>query len=71
MIDTPNPESTVATDAKPKKPLLDLAALYPACFNWKQPRPLKIGIREDLLAAGHDQKKSIALWRNTAPIGAI
>jgi hypothetical protein len=57
MIDTPNPESTVATDAKPKKPLLDLAALYPACFNWKQPRPLKIGIREDLLAAGHDQKK--------------
>ena len=56
MTDAPIPESTVAPDAKPKKPPLDLAALYPACFNWKQPRPLKIGIREDLLAAGHDPK---------------
>jgi hypothetical protein len=56
MIDTPNPESTVATDAKPQKPWIELAALYPACFDWKQPRPLKIGIREDLFAAGHDPK---------------
>nr|WP_246195029.1 ProQ/FINO family protein [Allochromatium palmeri] len=56
MTDTPNPDSAVAPDAKPQKPWLDLATLYPACFNWKQPRPLKIGIREDLLAAGHDPK---------------
>ncbi|WP_295399284.1 ProQ/FINO family protein [uncultured Thiocystis sp.] len=34
-------------------PTLDLAARYPACFDWRQPRPLKIGIREDLLAVGH------------------
>ncbi|ADC64066.1 ProQ/FINO family protein [Allochromatium vinosum] len=56
MTDTPNPESTVAPNAKPQKPWIELAALYPACFDWKQPRPLKIGIREDLIAAGHDQK---------------
>ena len=56
MTDTPTPESTVAPDAKPQKPWIELAALYPACFDWKQPRPLKIGIREDLIAAGHDQK---------------
>ena len=48
MTDTPTQE--------PPKVWLELHALYPACFDWKQPRPLKIGIREDLLAAGHDPK---------------
>jgi hypothetical protein len=29
-----------------------LMATYPAGFDWEQPRPLKIGIHKDLLAAG-------------------
>ena len=37
-------------------PRLDLAARYPACFNWQQPHPLKVGIREDLVAEGHPPK---------------
>lgn len=34
------------------QPRLDLVALYPACFDWKAPRPLKIGIHQDLVNAG-------------------
>jgi hypothetical protein len=41
MTDTPTPDSAIAPESKPQKPWLDLAALYPACFNWKQPRPLR------------------------------
>ncbi|MBV5311581.1 ProQ/FINO family protein [Chromatium okenii] len=47
--DKPEPQTTTA-------PQLDLVALYPDCFNLSKPRPLKIGIRQDLLAAGHDLK---------------
>ncbi|MBV5311141.1 ProQ/FinO family protein, partial [Chromatium okenii] len=43
MTDTPTPQ-------------IDLVALYPDCFNLSKPRPLKVGIRQDLLAAGHDLK---------------
>jgi sRNA-binding protein len=43
MTDTPAPQ-------------IDLIALYPDCFDLNKPRPLKIGIRQDLLATGHDLK---------------
>ena len=36
--------------AAPELP--SLAKAYPACFNWDHPRPFKIGIHKDLLAAG-------------------
>ena len=29
-----------------------LIEAYPACFDWEHPRPLKIGLHRDLLAAG-------------------
>ena len=34
---------------------LALAEAYPACFDWEHPRPLKINIHQDLMAAGHDR----------------
>ncbi len=34
---------------------LALAELYPTCFDWETPRPLKIDIHRDLMAAGHDR----------------
>ncbi|MBK1642699.1 hypothetical protein CKO12_12630 [Chromatium okenii] len=43
------------TEATPA-PQIDLVALYPDCFDPSNPRPLKIGIYKDLLAAGHDPK---------------
>lgn len=56
MTDTTNPDPADSPETKPKQPPIDLAALYPDCFDWKQPRPLKIGIHEDLINAGHDPK---------------
>ena len=65
MTDTPTLDSAIAPESKPQKPWIDLAALYPACFNWKQPRPLKIGIFHDLRAAGHPRPathKALAVY---------
>lgn len=45
---------TPAPDATPAPPA-DLAPLFerfPACFDWADPKPLKIGINGDLLASG-------------------
>ena len=39
----------------PELPLLPLAELFPACFDRENPRPLKIDIHRDLMAAGHDR----------------
>ena len=42
----------------PPAPATVLPALieaYPACFDWEQPRPLKIGIHQDLAAAGFEK----------------
>ena len=39
----------------PAPELLPLAELFPACFDWEQPRPLKIGIHKHLIQAGHDR----------------
>jgi len=38
--------------AAPAPELSPLAEAYPACFDWERPRPLKIGVYRDLLAAG-------------------
>ena len=35
---------------------LPLADLFPLCFNWERPQPLKINIHRDLMAAGHDRE---------------
>ena len=44
------PDPTAAPDPAPALP--PLAEAYPACFDWERPRPLKLGIHKDLLAAG-------------------
>ncbi len=41
--------------AVPAPELLPLAELFPACFDWEHPRPLKIGIHKHLIRAGHDR----------------
>ncbi len=56
MTDAPDPTSAVAPEPRPQPPALDLPALYPACFDWRQPRPLKLGIHRDLIAAGHPNR---------------
>ncbi len=44
------PDPTATPDPAPALP--PLAEVYPACFDWERPRPLKLGIHKDLLAAG-------------------
>ncbi len=46
------PGPTAAPDPAPAPELPPLAEVYPACFDWERPRPLKLGIHKDLLAAG-------------------
>ena len=46
----PDPAPAPAPDPAPALP--PLAEAYPLCFDWDHPRPLKIGIHKDLLAAG-------------------
>ncbi|MER2532965.1 MAG: ProQ/FINO family protein, partial [Candidatus Competibacter sp.] len=51
----PNPAVAEPTPAPaPELLLLPLAELFPACFDWEHPRPLKIGIHKHLIQAGHD-----------------
>ena len=60
----PNP---VVVDPAPE--LLPLAKLYPACFDWENPRPLKIDIHKPMIRAGHDReavKRALAAYC-TAP----
>ncbi|MEI2804520.1 MAG: ProQ/FINO family protein [Albidovulum sp.] len=47
------PGPTAAPDPAPALPVL--AEAYPACFDWERPRPLKLNIHRDLMAAGHDR----------------
>ena len=47
----PNP----ALPAPPNPPTLPLPELFPACFDWRRPQPLKLNIHQDLMAAGHDR----------------
>lgn len=51
----PNPSPSSAPP-KPAPERFPLEELFPACFDWKQPKPLKIGIHQDLIAAGHGRQ---------------
>jgi hypothetical protein len=57
-----------------------LIEAYPASFDWEQPRPLKIGIRQDLAAAGFEKaaiKRALGrycnrpLYRRALQAGAV
>ncbi|MFZ1493352.1 MAG: ProQ/FinO family protein [Candidatus Competibacter denitrificans] len=39
----------------PKTQLLPLVELFPLCFNWEQPQPLKLKIHHDLMNLGYDK----------------
>lgn len=54
VMTEPNPSPESST---PPLERLPLAELYPACFDWKKPRPLKLGIHRDLIAAGYEPKR--------------
>ena len=57
-MNDPNPAVVDAEPAPAPAPApapLRLAEAYPACFDWEHPRPLKINIHQDLMAAGHDR----------------
>ena len=64
----PNPV-VVDPASDPAPELLPLAELYPACFDWENPRPLKIDIHKPMIRAGHDReavKRALAAYC-TAP----
>jgi len=50
-----DPGQAAAPTPAPVPALLPLAELYPACFDRENPRPLKIDIHRDLMAAGYDR----------------
>ena len=50
----PNPV-VVDPASEPAPALLPLPELFPACFDWRRPQPLKLAIHQDLIAAGHDR----------------
>lgn len=53
MTDDPNRSSSSMRSALPEP--IPLVELFPACFDEKERRPLKIGIHRDLVAAGYDK----------------
>jgi hypothetical protein len=62
----PNP---AVADPAPAPP--SLAEVYPTCFDWERPRPLKIGIHLDLRARHPDVphlalRKALAVYCNRA-----
>ena len=78
-----DPHPVVAEPAPAPAPATVLPALieaYPACFDWEQPRPLKIGIHQDLVAAGFEKaaiKRALGrycnrpLYRRALQAGAV
>jgi sRNA-binding protein len=63
---TAAPDLPTAT-APAKAPRFDLTVIYPACFDWSHPRPIKLGIHRDLVTAGHRGRDvRIALYRYCA-----
>ena len=78
-----DPHPVVAEPTPAPAPATVLPALieaYPACFDWEDPRPLKIGIHQDLVAAGFEKaaiKRALArycnrpLYRRALQAGAV
>lgn len=54
MISDSSPSPDASTPPRERFPLEEL---YPACFDWRKPKPLKIGIHRDIIADGHDRKR--------------
>lgn len=52
---TPVVDAEPAPMPAPASAPLRLAERYPACFDWENPRPLKINIHQDWMVAGHDR----------------
>ncbi len=63
-----DPNLAVADPAPASAPnSLALAETYPACFDGENPRPLKLGIHRDLMAAGFEKaavKRTLARYCN-------
>ncbi len=63
-----DPSLAVADPAPASAPnILALAETYPACFDGENPRPLKLGIHQDLMAAGFEKavvKRALARYCN-------
>ena len=63
-----DPSLAVADPAPASAPnILALAETYPACFDGENPRPLKLGIHRDLMAAGFEKaavKRTLARYCN-------
>ena len=78
-----DPNPVVAEPTPAPAPVTVLPALieaYPACFDWEQPRPLKIGIHQDLVVAGFEKtaiKRALGrycnrpLYRRALQAGAV
>ncbi len=61
----------IPTPAPSPEPLA-LATLYPVCFDGENPRPLKLGIHRDLMAAGFEKaavKRALARYRKALRAG--
>ena len=77
----PDPTPVVAEPTPaPATVLPALIEAYPACFDWEHPRPLKIGIHQDLVAASFEKaaiKRALArycnrpLYRRVLQAGAV
>ncbi len=63
----PHPVATDPVLPTPAPALPLLAEAYPACFDGENPRPLKLGIHHDLMAAGFEKaavKRALARYCN-------
>ena len=63
----PHPVATDPALPAPTSVLPLLAETYPACFDGENPRPLKLGIHHDLMAAGFEKaavKRALACYCN-------
>ena len=50
-----SPELSPSQEASSPSERLPLEDLYPNCFDWSKPKPLKIGIHHDIIADGYDR----------------
>ena len=66
-MSAPHPVATDPALPAPASALPLLVETYPACFDGENPRPLKLGIHHDLMAAGFEKaavKRALACYCN-------